>query len=180
MADQRQQTQGRRDELEAALANGDQPIVDLEARLADFLAPTAEMRLRFRAEDLGAGSIVEAAVDDLEVHDATLVPSSVPVDPVTVAPPVQLEAPRPNPVNPAHGAVTIGLRLRSAGTARVQVYDVTGRLVAKLWDGPAPAGLVPVLWDGSDLRGRRAGSGVYWVRADVAGETLSRRLVLAR
>ncbi len=38
MADQRAQTQARGTELEAALANGDQPIIELESRLKDFLA----------------------------------------------------------------------------------------------------------------------------------------------
>ncbi|HEV8443542.1 MAG TPA: chromosome segregation protein SMC [Steroidobacteraceae bacterium] len=38
MADQRAQTQSRGTELEAALANGDQPILELESRLRDFLA----------------------------------------------------------------------------------------------------------------------------------------------
>ena len=52
-----------------------------------------------------------------------------------------------------------------------------GQLAA---EHPAPAGLVPVMWNGFDLAGRKAGSGVYWVRADAAGETFSRRLVLAR
>jgi len=38
MADQRAQTQARGSELEAALANGDQPIIELESKLRDFLA----------------------------------------------------------------------------------------------------------------------------------------------
>ena len=50
MADQRQQTQARRDELEAALSNGDQPIVDLEARLADFLARRLDVEGELAAE----------------------------------------------------------------------------------------------------------------------------------
>ncbi|MEQ1895295.1 MAG: choice-of-anchor B family protein, partial [Planctomycetota bacterium] len=36
------------------------------ARIADFVAPTNNMRLRFRASDLINGSIVEAAIDDLQ------------------------------------------------------------------------------------------------------------------
>ncbi|MEQ1894347.1 MAG: IPT/TIG domain-containing protein, partial [Planctomycetota bacterium] len=40
-----------------------------ELRIADFLAPTATLQLRFRADDSGAGSIVEAALDDLELFD---------------------------------------------------------------------------------------------------------------
>ncbi len=35
--------------------------------VAQFLAPTANMRLRFVARDLGAGSLVEAALDDVSV-----------------------------------------------------------------------------------------------------------------
>jgi hypothetical protein len=38
-----------------------------EFRVADVLALTASMRLRFIAEDIGAGNIVEAALDDLTV-----------------------------------------------------------------------------------------------------------------
>ncbi len=37
--------------------------------LSDFVAPSAQVQLRFVASDLGSGSIVEAAVDDLEIID---------------------------------------------------------------------------------------------------------------
>lgn len=36
-------------------------------RIEDFLEPTDSMRLRFIARDLGAGSLVEAAIDDLAI-----------------------------------------------------------------------------------------------------------------
>ncbi len=37
--------------------------------VSDFIALSSTVQLRFRASDLGAGSIVEAAIDDLEVVD---------------------------------------------------------------------------------------------------------------
>ena len=41
--------------------------VEKSFRIADFLEPTDSMRLRFVARDLGAGSLVEAAIDDLAI-----------------------------------------------------------------------------------------------------------------
>ena len=40
-----------------------------EFRVADFVTPTSTVRLRFVASDLGSGSIVEAAVDDLVIGE---------------------------------------------------------------------------------------------------------------
>ncbi len=39
--------------------------------VASLLAPTAQMRLRFIAADIGSGSIVEAAIDDFEIVDSS-------------------------------------------------------------------------------------------------------------
>ncbi|HUR28533.1 MAG TPA: chromosome segregation protein SMC, partial [Planctomycetota bacterium] len=50
MADQRAQTQSRGTELEAALADGDQPVLELESRLKDFLARRLEIETELATE----------------------------------------------------------------------------------------------------------------------------------
>ena len=36
--------------------------------MADFVTPTAQVRIRFIAEDAGSGSLVEAAVDEVRIR----------------------------------------------------------------------------------------------------------------
>ncbi len=91
--------------------------------VADYVAPTAQMRLRFVAADLGFPSIVEAAVDDITTYDATNGTLGVP--PV-VARRLRFRAPAPNP---ARAAVTLVLELPAAGRAEVELLDTAGRRV---------------------------------------------------
>ena len=150
-------------------------------RVKDYLAtPGAAVRVRFIAQDIGpVGGIVEAGVDDFQLFDAALLPTSVETPPAgsSGAPRATLDAPRPNP---SAGATTISLRLASAGPARVFVYDVSGRRVATLWNGTAPAGALDLRWDGRNGSGEMAASGIYWIRAEAAGDSFTRRLVRLR
>jgi hypothetical protein len=47
--------------------------VDKTFRINNYVTPSAQVRLRFRAQDLGSGSIVEAGVDDVRVYGANCV-----------------------------------------------------------------------------------------------------------
>ncbi len=64
--------------------------------------------------------------------------------------------------------------------ARVTVHDIAGRLVASLWDAPAPRGRTTVSWDGRSNSGAAMGPGIYVVRAEVGRVRLTRRLVHIR
>jgi len=71
-------------------------------------------------------------------------------------------------VIPSKGGTTHG---------RVEVIDSQGRLVATLMDGLVSPGPQSVSWDGLDARGRPTAAGVYWIRASVAEQVVSRKLV---
>ena len=60
------------------------------------------------------------------------------------------------------------------------VYDVRGRLVRKLVDGPVERGRRVVSWDGTDERRILASTGVYFVKLQAGGQTETQKIVLLR
>jgi flagellar hook assembly protein FlgD len=62
----------------------------------------------------------------------------------------------------------------------VTVYDVAGRKVRVLFEGQLPETGRHVTWDGRDLHGEKASSGVYFIRAVVGPDQTSRSVILLR
>ena len=93
-------------------------------------------------------------------------------------PPVgSLFAPAPNP---SRGTTTVSWSIAQPGRVRLDVYDVSGRLVRRLVDGERRAGAETVVWDGTGDSGSRPGTGVYFVRLAGPGIRATRRLILLR
>jgi hypothetical protein len=88
-----------------------------------------------------------------------------------------MSAPRPNP---ASAVSSFDLSLPVAGDARVEVFDLAGRLVAVLQDGPLAAGSTPLHWDGRDQDQHRVPPGIYMVSARSANDTATQRFVRMR
>ncbi|MDP6559164.1 MAG: putative glycoside hydrolase [Candidatus Binatia bacterium] len=98
----------------------------------------------------------------------------------TSSPPVptqklRLEGPWPNPGNPAFSLLLQG---REGERAEVSLHDIRGRRIASLWSGPlGPDGLR------LDFRSGQAplpclAAGLYLIRVESEGETLSRKWLL--
>ena len=108
------------------------------------------------------------------VIDSLLDEALVGVPPSGAAPRFALEA----APNPFRGAVDIRLVNPSGATqaGEVGVYDLAGRRLAGLWDGPVAAGVSRLEWrPAASLPG-----GVYLVRARIGGATLVRRVARVR
>ena len=89
-------------------------------------------------------------------------PLSEPEPRSTVPNALDLIGAAPNPFNPA-------VRIRfavPAGGAPVQlvIYNVRGQRVALLENGAVPSGYHERVWDGTDVRGERVASGVYFLQ----------------
>jgi hypothetical protein len=100
--------------------------------------------------------------------------TSVPGDAVSK---LALSQPVPNPFTET---TTLRLSLVSPARVLVEVYDVSGRLTARLFDGSLPAGVNEVVWNGEDVTGAGAATGIYFCRVQVGEWSEVRKLVLVR
>ena len=83
----------------------------------------------------------------------------------------------PNPFNPS---TTIRFSLPRDARVTLDVFDVSGRLVARLVDGALAKGSHAIAWNGEDRLGGSASSGVYFYVLRAGKETLTRKMVLLR
>jgi hypothetical protein len=135
---------------------------------AASLAP-GRHRLYVRARDQ-AGNWGVAAALPVVVNGAPLEPDRAPS---------ALEL-LPNAPNPVLDRTEIPFTLPEAQAVTLAIYDIQGRRVRSLLNGPLSAGTHRVSWDRTDDRGRRVGSGIYYYRLMVGGRSLKRRLVALR
>jgi hypothetical protein len=83
-------------------------------------------------------------------------------------------------INPSRVPVRLSVVTRRAGDVGLEVFGVGGRCLRRIDLGHRGAGTHLVEWDGEDAEGRRAASGMYWIRGRVDGVSGIRRLVLLR
>ncbi len=95
----------------------------------------------------------------------------------SVAGGVSLEQNTPNPFNPF---THISFDVPGECHATLTVYSAVGRVVARLLDGPVPAGRSAVRWDGRGCDGSALSSGIYFYVLETEGSRLTRKMVLAK
>jgi hypothetical protein len=66
------------------------------------------------------------------------------------------------------------------GKAKIDIFDVNGRLVRSIFDGIAQEGVNEAFWSGADETGRQVASGVYFYRLRADAQEFSRKLVVVR
>ncbi len=146
----------------------------VERRLTDYIPLSSQVRFRFIAADDGEGSVVEAAIDDLEIvtyeEPSGPLPREVSAIVLARSGPGRFDA----PVHIRFGIPSPGRKVT------LRIFDVTGRQVSTLVDGETVVGIRDVSWDGRDRAGRRVASGIYFVRLKAGGETVSRQFPMIR
>jgi len=138
------------------------------------------VRLERAPSDAGSGTVriqgVIAGTSEGLAAGISLFNPTFGVDPEISTAPALLAA-HPNPTS---GQTEIGFTLPADGRAALRVYDVAGRLVRTLAEGPMAAGVHRARWDGLDTRGRAARSGVYFAKLEFGKTLRSERILLMR
>ncbi len=88
-----------------------------------------------------------------------------------------LEPNHPNPFNPS---TVIPFAIEEPAVTTLRIYDVGGRAVRTLLEGPLAPGRHELAWDGRDHRGAVVPSGVYFARLSTGRGIRTQKMVLTR
>jgi hypothetical protein len=83
----------------------------------------------------------------------------------------------PNPFNPV---TTIRYRLEERSNVTLDIYDVNGGIVTRVFEGERKAGLNSFTWDGRNESGSQVASGIYFYRLSAGGLSASKKMILLR
>ncbi len=86
----------------------------------------------------------------------------------------------PNFPNPVCNRTWITYTIPREINVSLSIYDVTGKLIRTLVDGERREGSYTVAWDGTDISGKYAASGIYLYRLETVEFTDTKKLILLR
>ncbi len=122
-------------------------------------------------DDLGSGDLVALAAGEAGVY-LFRGPFFVSDEPVATVEVLTLEAPHPNPLR---SGATVSFMLPEAENATLELFDLLGRRVATLAEGPHAAGSHAARLDAAALP-----SGVYVLRLTAGGHSATQRVTVVR
>lgn len=84
---------------------------------------------------------------------------------------------RPDPIR---GGAALQLTIPDRMNIRLDLYDLAGRLVRRLLDGPVQPGQIELPWDGRHDSGKSLPAGLYFARAAGAGRFVAAKVLLLK
>lgn len=95
-------------------------------------------------------------------------------------PPVTRVTLFPTSPNPARTIASVLYALPVETDVLLEVFDLSGRKVATLADGPVGSGQNEAVWDLAGPDGRRVTSGIYFVKLEAGGESVTGKIVVVK
>jgi len=79
--------------------------------------------------------------------------------------------------NPFKSQIQIKYSLVKHGCIKINVYDISGRLVRNLLNQNLQEGVRTAVWDGEAEAGRQVPSGVYFVRLETPNKSITKKII---
>jgi glucuronoarabinoxylan endo-1,4-beta-xylanase len=115
-----------------------------------------------------------AVTDSIGRYHLSIAPTSVGQG-STLPSKFELEQNYPNPFT---SSTAISYDLKSESDAKVTIFDILGRTVYQSSAGVQSAGAHTMLWDGTNAKGHKVASGVYFYCLQAGGDSQTRKMVL--
>ncbi|MCH8806380.1 MAG: T9SS type A sorting domain-containing protein [Planctomycetes bacterium] len=152
-------------------AHSTQYLVSTHAYLT-HLGLEPDERVWFTREDAanGVDTVIKAALDWIEAEATAVEDEIVSTTSLDVAwyP------------NPFRERATVSFELDAPAQVSVTLYDLLGRRVATLMNGPAATGPHQVAWEGKNLHGTALSSGLYFWKVTAGSKTETGAVMLVR
>jgi hypothetical protein len=131
-------------------------------------SPTTEARIKVIAYDAATNSGEDVSDADFEIHDpAAGLPAGADIPPVLVV--------SGNTPNPFQDRTSISFGIPSAGRVAIDMYDVSGRVAARIADRLYPAGYHTVVWTNDGT----VKPGLYFLRLRCGAEEVTCKVVIS-
>jgi hypothetical protein len=101
-------------------------------------------------------------------------PTSGIEDNFIISPQIQVSSPYPNPfVN----KMMINYSITKQAIVKLTVFDIAGREVKNLLSGVVNPGRYTITWQGDDNKGKKVSTGIYFIKLDVAGKNIGKKII---
>ncbi len=162
------------------------PILEAGAEAMDFKYHLDGDRLRILIYNIGT-ELIEVGDHDLVTitGDITLLGAKAatydgyPIGSFVISNHAALFELGQNYPNPFSASTTISLSLPEASDWKITIRDDNGNFVIE-FSGYAEAGRLDIVWDGTDAIGDPVEDGVYFYKATVGGQTITKSMILER
>lgn len=145
--------------------------------ITNYCSNKKYFRLRFRLTTDAATVADGWSVDDIAIDG--YLKTGVEGEPTRIAGPASIQLFNSYP-NPTAQATAISYQISTTQTVKMNIYDITGRLVKTLANEKQSPGKYQLTWDGTDNQGKRAATGIYFYSLQTTEGRLSKKLILVK
>jgi hypothetical protein len=79
--------------------------------------------------------------------------------------------------NPFNKNTSIAFTISKKGQLKLKVYDISGRMVSTIAEEIKEPGEYQIIWNGTDNKGRKLSSGIYFLKADYEQKSITKKVI---